>query len=177
MSHTFENDFQANVIDNAARASVGKTKQTRAITNLSSTCLNDSNDENNVSITEINQITLSNLSKPVGRSKMFNNGFKIYKRREIVPSVNNFKCGQKTECVVSFIESPENFYVQKKSRIKDLNDFESCIQNYANVLLNDDGIRSSLYSFQNNVAQYDVVLVKSKLSKKWQRAIFLGKSL
>ena len=159
MIHKFENDFQDNVLDIAARRVSNKHEKTFAITDKITTTItrNDDNDEAN------------------GRSKMFSYGFQIYKRREIVQSVQNFKCGQKTECFVTFIESTENFYVQKKSRIEHLNEFESCIQNYANVLLNDYKLESNLYSFQNNVAQSDVVLVKSNITKKWQRAIFLGK--
>ena len=113
-------------------------------------------------------------AKTNGRTKIFNCSFKLFKKRDINRSIQNYKCGQSVKCFVSFIHDTKQFYVQQNSRLNDLKDMETCIQNYANVLLSDDKLTEELYSFQTNTAQFDVVLVKAKWDNKWHRAIYLG---
>lgn len=117
---------------------------------------------------------LTKLLCPFGRNKMFNGSFKIFKKRELVASVEKFKCGHVFEGMISFVEESQEFYLQKTSRMDDLCSLETCIQNYANVLLNEASLREELYAFQANSAKLDVVLVKAKWDDKWHRAIYLG---
>jgi len=158
----FENDFQE-LYD---RSEIGDAEADKLMTMFKSVSMADLADAPN---------DFSTLACPMGRNKLFNGSFKIYKKRDIVSSVDIFKCGQSFECVVSFVEETKKFFLQPSSRIKHLCDMEACIQNYANVLLADELLRDELYMHQTNSAVFDVVLVKDAAKAKWYRAVYLGK--
>lgn len=123
---------------------------------------------------EYHQTALKCYIDPKNRNKMFNCSFKLFKKRDIVPSIDNYKCGQSFECLISYIQDSGQFYVQKTTRLKDLEHLEDCIQKYANILIEDSSMINELYAFQENCAKFDVVLVKAAWDSKWHRAIFLG---
>jgi hypothetical protein len=154
----FNNNFQPNVED-----------EFNLFRSVSMTFL-----ENARSREEYHQSALKSYIEPYNRNKMFNCSFKLYKKRDIVPSVDNYKCGQSFECLISYIQDSMRFYVQKTSRLKDLEHLEECIKKYASILIEDCGILEELYTFQERSAINDVVLVKAAWDNKWHRAIFIG---
>ncbi len=123
------------------------------------------------------QMALNALSAPNGRNKLFNGNFKLFKKKDVIPTIQNYKCGQTLECFVSFIQDTNEFYVQQSSRLNHLKDLDDCIQNYANVLIESHEIARELLAFQSNTAKFDVVLAKAKFDNKWHRAIYLGNLL
>lgn len=120
-------------------------------------------------------LAVKSLIVPNGRSKLFNCSFRIFKKKDIIPTLGNYKIGQLVDVNMSFIDDSKNFYLQQLSRLDDLKHMEHCIQNYANVLLSDDTLQDELYSFQSNSAKYDVVLCKCSYDNKWRRAIYIDR--
>ena len=116
---------------------------------------------------------------PNGRTKIFNCSFKIYKKSDLIPTVQQYKSGQTVEVKVSSIDDSKRFYVQQASRLHDLDRIENCIQKYVNSWLADLTVNSRLFdellSFQANTAKFDVILAYSKKACKWRRAILLEK--
>lgn len=91
------------------------------------------------------------------------------------PSVQSFKVGQVIDVYVSYVDDSKAFYVQQNSRLADLEHLETCIQNFARVLLADKDMLNEYCSFQEKSNKFDLVLVKSSWDNKWKRAIFLDR--
>ncbi len=164
----FDNDFQE-YYDTSEQGGIAEIEADTLMNMYRSVSMMDMGDEV--------QNDFSMLISPMSRNKMFNGSFKIFKKRDLVFSVDIFKCGQTFECVVSFVEETKKFFLQKCSRMRDLCDMEVCIQNYASVLLADEMLSEELYMFQANSAIFDVVLVKNIVDGKWHRAIYLGRGV
>jgi hypothetical protein len=112
---------------------------------------------------------------PNARSKMFNGCFKIWKKKDLPPSIANYKCGQVLDVYASFVSDSSNFYVQEVARRKDLEYLEDCIQNFVQILLTNDDLLDDLYVFQEKSVGTDLVLVKCPRDGRWRRALFLDK--
>lgn len=119
--------------------------------------------------------SLRHLSSPNERKGLFNCGFKVWKKKDLMGSAQIYKIGQMANVLVSYIDDSRRFFIQEEKRLADLNHLESCINKYADVLLADFTVRDELYIFQNKSSKFDVVLVRSSSDKKWHRAIYLDR--
>lgn len=122
---------------------------------------------------ELHAQALQGYIAPNSRNKMFNSLFKIWKRKDLAPLAHNVKISEIFDVRVTCVESSACFYAQKASSIADLNYLEECSTNYANVLLNESDMQSDLWSYQRNIAQFDLVLVQGD-NDLWKRAVYLG---
>lgn len=110
-----------------------------------------------------------------GRNKMFNCSFKIFKKREVVPTNQIYKVGQMVEVKVSFIDDSKKFFVQPLNRRNDLIELEKIIDKYATTLLEGEDVLNELKAYQNNATKFDVVIAKSSFDNKWRRAVLVDK--
>jgi hypothetical protein len=118
--------------------------------------------------------TIRSLATPNMRTKHFNSSFKIWKRGDLILYVQNTKVGQTFEAEVPHISDSNCFYVHNITHKKKLLHMESCIEAYCDEWLNDEKTHEELFFYQQNVAKYDVVLVKNE-REKWKRAIYLDR--
>ena len=116
---------------------------------------------------------------PKGRTKIFNCSYKIYKKADLIPTIQQYKSGQIVEVNVSSIDDSKRFYVQQASRLADLERFDTCIQKFVAAMLSESTVNSELaaelLAFQSNTTKFDVVLALSKKENTWRRAILLEK--
>jgi hypothetical protein len=110
-----------------------------------------------------------------GRNKMFNCSFKIFKKKEVVPTNQIYKVGQHVEVKVSFIDDSKKFFVQPLNRRNDLIELEKIIDKYATTLLEGEDVLKELKAYQNNATKFDVVIAKSSFDSKWRRAVLVDK--
>lgn len=110
---------------------------------------------------------------PMSRNKMFNGLFKIWKRRDINPMIQKYKCGQVLNVRMAHLGDSATFYTHEYRRLDDLMTVEASIQNYARVLITSDELRSELQSFQHNAAKFDLVLARSTWDNQWRRAVIM----
>ncbi|RNA17890.1 hypothetical protein BpHYR1_054532 [Brachionus plicatilis] len=108
------------------------------------------------------------------RTKLFNSLFRVFKKKDMSPAVQLYKCSQVLDVKLVHIEDHLEFYVQPNSRIGDLAHLEACLNQYAKVLVNDATLTSDLTHFQSKTSRFDVVLVLHEA--QWKRAVFLERT-
>jgi hypothetical protein len=107
---------------------------------------------------------------PNARTKMFNASFKIWKRRDLSPVLQNVKVGQIFDAYVTHLSESSVFYLRHVSLVPKIAELETCLQNYANELLRDVSLRSELLCFQTHTTKFDMVVVKTE-KNGWRRAV------
>ncbi len=109
------------------------------------------------------------------RNKMFNGKFKVWKKRDLKPTLQPYLCGQILNVKISNMICSQKFFVQCVENLEKLKYVEDCIQKFVDVLLKEEPTLDDLYSFQEQTNKLDAVLVKSSSDSKWRRAVLIEK--
>lgn len=124
---------------------------------------------------EHNRALLKHMPLNNKRNKMFNGKFKIWKKRDFMPSFQRNICGQIFDVRISNLISSQKLFIQRVDNIEKLTILEDSIQNFVATLLREEPSLEDFISFQENSNKLDAVLVKSSSDSKWRRAILMEK--
>ena len=111
---------------------------------------------------------------PYKRNNFFNCRWKIYKKGELIPTVQSYKNGQSLEVVISAIDDSKRFYTQPVTRLDDLAKLDVILEKFVQVNLRENS-PNELLTFQQLTVKFDVVLAKAPRDAKWRRAILMDK--
>lgn len=114
------------------------------------------------------------LIESTNRTKLFNSLFRVFKKKDINPSIQVYKCSQVLDVKVVHIEDHLEFYVQPYNRLGDLEHLEICLNQYANALIGDLNLSQDLSTFQDKTNRFDLVLLCHEY--QWKRAVFLERT-